>query len=186
MMCCNQTSDFIVTLFGSFSQSRGAKRTLDVFIWVPYSIVNRKTPDSINSSPKTASLYIGLGLSCGRRSRANLFSMVCIGVLCANCGILIFCFHCCSSGRRIFDRTADECPIKFWLEDAVLLIESIIDQFQIPQRCDVLFSIIMRTIHIAVAEGMQAEVPHLKRNFGTLDHSCRNRKDDSDGDRESL
>ena len=33
----------------------------------------------------------------------------------------------CYSGR-----TADERPIKFWLEDVVLFIELIIDQWQIP------------------------------------------------------
>ena len=33
----------------------------------------------------------------------------------------------CYSGR-----TADERPIKFWLEDVVLFIESIMDQWQIP------------------------------------------------------
>ena len=33
----------------------------------------------------------------------------------------------CYSGRK-----ADERPIKFWLEDVALFIESIVDQWQIP------------------------------------------------------
>jgi hypothetical protein len=34
----------------------------------------------------------------------------------------------CFSGK-----TADESPIKFWIEDVVLFIESIMDQWQIPK-----------------------------------------------------